>query len=145
MSIRYLMTYSGVDYSEKLYTQEDLGGNLPAMPYLHDKNGTKVTETLKILQHLAQTYKTDLMGSSEEDKSLIEMMSKFCVELNDFLSKYCYGGNQDQPLDDVLYQKVSPLTSFLKGGHEGALILGSKICYLDFYLYEMTQLLDFLT
>lgn len=141
MAIRYLLTYAGIDYDEKFYNEEDLAGSLPQMPYLKDKNGTTVGETLTILKHLATTYKPDLLGNSVENDTCLSNIGPLCVDLHTFCTQYCYGLHQDQNFEDVLYEKVNPILSLLKGDH----ILGDQACYLDFYLYEIVQLLDFLT
>jgi hypothetical protein len=132
-----MLAYMDIDYDEKLYTQEDMGGNLPQMPFFTDKTGKTIGDSLAILAHLSGDYRPELSGKSEEDKQLIEIMKKFCEDLNSFLCQYCYGKQQEQPLEDMIQLKVSPLTSNLRG-QGGNLILGSKMCYLDFYLYEIT-------
>jgi len=35
--VRYMLAYTGVHFDEITYTQEDLGGNLPQMPFFKDK------------------------------------------------------------------------------------------------------------
>lgn len=37
--VRYLLSYAGVDHNETLFTQEEMGGSLPAMPYFKDTSG----------------------------------------------------------------------------------------------------------
>ena len=44
----------------------------------------------------------------------------------------------------MIAEKLTPITSHLKDGDK-QYILGEKLCYLDFYLYETTEVLDFLT
>lgn len=41
-------------------------------------------------------------------------------------------------------QKVTPISSYLKGNNSNY-ILGERVCYLDFFLFETIELLDFLT
>ena len=60
--IRYLLAYAGVAHNEEVYTQEQMGGALPAMPYFKDKSGkTEQGDTLKILRMVAQAYKPVLL------------------------------------------------------------------------------------
>ena len=61
-----MLAYAGVDTDEVTYTQEDLGGNLPQMPFFKDKQGTMHEDTMKILKFIAQTYKKELMPQSED-------------------------------------------------------------------------------
>lgn len=52
--IRYLLSYAGIDHNETVYTQEDMGGNLPAMPFFKDKSGkSESADTIKILRMIA--------------------------------------------------------------------------------------------
>ena len=101
-AIRYLLAYAEIDHEEKVYAQEEMGGNLPQMPYFIDKTGQTIGNSLVILAHLAGDYKPELLGQSDQDKSLIETMIKFCEELSTFLCQYCYGLQQEQPLEDMI-------------------------------------------
>lgn len=122
-----------------------MGGCLPALPYLTDTKGkTEKGDTVKILKALAQQYKPELLEQSEDDKINTEMIAKYCNILNKALSEFCYGKQMEQSLEDLISEKLTPITSYLKG-QDSQFILGDKICYLDFYLYEITELLDFLT
>ena len=52
--MRYLLSYAGVDHNETLFTQEEMGGSLPAMPYFKDTSGkTESGDTIKILKMVA--------------------------------------------------------------------------------------------
>ena len=69
-----------------------MGGALPAMPFLNDKSGkTEQGDTLKILKMLAQAYKPELLGKSEDDNMQLEMMGNYCKQLNTALTEYAYG------------------------------------------------------
>ena len=89
--IRYLLGYLDVDHDEITYTQEDLGGNLPQMPFFKDQKGTTHEDTLKILKHLASTYKPELMPQNEDQNILLEMMQTYLQTLNTYIVEYCYG------------------------------------------------------
>ena len=44
----------------------------------------------------------------------------------------------------MIAEKLNPITSILKE-KDSQYILGEKMCYLDFYLYETIEVMDFLT
>ena len=72
------------------------------------------------------------------------MIANYCKTLNSALTDFSYGKAMDQSLEDMISEKLSPITSFLRG-QDSKFILGENICYLDFFLYETIEVLDFLT
>ena len=75
--IRYLLGYLDVDHDEITYAQEDRGGNLPQMPFFKDKKGQTHEDTLKIMKHLASTYKPELMPQSEDQNINFDMIKTY--------------------------------------------------------------------
>lgn len=63
------------------------------MPYWKEKTGQTVGNTLDILKHIATIHKPDLAGKSDADKSVIDMMSKVCVDLGNALCEPCYAND----------------------------------------------------
>lgn len=93
---------------------------------------------------LAQAYKPELLGKSEDDNIQLEMIGNYCKQLSEALTAHAYGKQSEQSLDDMIAEKLTPITSFLKG-QDSNYILGESLSYLDFYLYEIVEVLDFLT
>ena len=108
------MAYAGVDADEITYTQEDMGGNLPQMPFLKDKQGTMHEDTVKILEFVAKTYKPDLMPKTEDEKINLDMVVNYLKALNTYLCQYCYGKSQDSALTDGIHEKLAPVIAFMK-------------------------------
>lgn len=114
------------------------------MPFFKDKKGTMHEDTIKILEFLAKTYKPDLMPQSEDEKINFDMIVNYLQTLNTYLCEYCYGKTQDTSLTDGIYEKMSPIVGFIKG-QNNSFLLSNQVSFIDFYMYECTELLDFLT
>lgn len=72
------------------------------------------------------------------------MLVNYLQALNTYLSEYCYGKQQDVSLDDGIYDKLTPIVSIMKEQNM-QFMLSNTVSYLDFYMYECIELLDFLT
>lgn len=114
------------------------------MPFLKDKKGVMHEDSMKILKFLAQTYKPELMPQNEDQNIQMEMVVNYLQALNTFLTDYCYGKEQESTLSDGIYEKLSPIVAILKDGNK-SFLLGNSPSYADFYMYECTELLDFMT
>ena len=47
-------------------------------------------------------------------------------------------------MNDGLYEKLLPIISLMKEKNTRCL-LGDNLCFIDFYMYECIELLDFMT
>ena len=72
--IRYILEFSGEPYTEVIYDKDEewnavkdtLGLDVPALPYLIDKN-KKFTDVEAIMLHLAIDYAPELNGKTPEE------------------------------------------------------------------------------
>ena len=72
------------------------------------------------------------------------MVITYLETLNKYLVEYCYGKQQEVALNDGIYEKVWPITSMIKE-QNSTYLLGNSVSFVDFYMYECIELLDFLT
>lgn len=71
-------------------------------------------------------------------------MQTLLQNLNTYIIEYCYGKPQELALNDGLYEKLSPIIALMKEKNTRYL-LGDNLCFIDFYMYECIELLDFMT
>lgn len=64
--------------------------------------------------------------------------------MNQYIVEYCYGKPQEVALNDGLYEKLAPIISFMKQ-QQTRCLLSDNLGFIDFYLYECIELLDFMT
>lgn len=62
-------------------------------------------------------------------------------EFHDYLMQVCYTGKGIEQIR----QKSASLANQLRNDNQGTLILGHRVSYIDFNLFEIFQLMDFLT
>jgi len=62
-----------------------MGGCMPSLPYFTDKTGETISSTIAILKYIAEKYYPDLLGTTEEEKALVEKVAKDAEEANTFI------------------------------------------------------------
>lgn len=70
------------------------------------------------------------------------MLAGVILDFKMAVTKPCYAGMDKEELKTLVLEKIVPITTYLNGKQY---LLGDNICYLDFYLYELFNLIDFLT
>jgi len=150
--VRFLLEYVGEKYDEKRYTMENskewfmedkisLGLQFPNLPYYIDGE-MKLTGSTALMRYLARKHKlADSLTESEQ--CVLDMVEN---TVYDFLWVGFVGlcfGKGDYEKDRVEYvetylpTKLKMLSDFLENKK---FILGNKITFLDFSLYEVLYL-----
>ncbi|OXA55101.1 glutathione S-transferase Mu 1 [Folsomia candida] len=146
--VKWALAYLGVDYEEKKYPlsqagleeygaeKGNLGLDLPNLPYWKD-GSINLTESRAILKYIARKEGNGvLMPSDPIVLAKAEMMENFLWDVWYFLVWRCF--HDTEPFITSLKERGPPkwdmLHSFL-GSNK--FILGDKISYVDFMLYEM--------
>jgi len=147
--IRFLLEYLGEKYDEKIYPysnmdkwfKEDkfsIGLAFPDLPYYFDGD-LKMTGSLAILKHISRNHKmTDSL--TEAEKCDLEMMENhvydfFWVGFVGLLyGKGDYEEKRAAYLAEYMPTKLKMFSDYL--GNK-KYILGDKITYVDFYMYEV--------
>ena len=155
-SIRYLLTYCGVAYEDVMYEQGDgpefsrepwmsvkftLGLDFPNLPYLFDGN-MKMTETIPIHKYIADQYKPELLGSDPATRAKVNMLSGVVGDLKMAATMPCYMTGNREDIIKAANDKLPPIVSFM-GNNK--FLAGDSITYLDFYFWELLELLNFVS
>jgi len=152
--IRNLLAYTGEPYEEKLYIIDPaipreerdwfkekftLGLDFPNLPYLVD-GSRKFTESGAILRYLARKH--GLGGNTEDETIALDVMQGVIEDLRLGLIKLIH----DQGFEKLkagyiteLPAKLKPISEYI-GSKKW--ILGDRISYVDFMLYEILYFLN---
>lgn len=114
----------------------------PNLPYLLVDDGFTLTEHMAIHQYCADKWNPELLGQNEEEKTRVDMLAGVLSALKQSLHLQCYVEKDKQEIGKQAVIDVKQVASFIKGKE---FLLGKNVCYLDFYLFEMIQLVEFLT
>lgn len=142
---RYLLRYSGQVWEDdrlaigtfgKWQAEKfTLGLDLPNLPYLIDGD-IKVTQSVAITRYLGRKFGL-VPGDDEKDIVKCEMIEQEAVDLRSAFQKLClekedYEGKKLAYLDGM-EKKLEILDKYIG---DGPFVLGEKLTYVDFMLYE---------
>jgi len=148
--VRFLLEYVGAKYEEKQYTIENhnewfledkvsLGLQFSNLPYYIDGD-LKLTGSTAIMKHISRKHNfPDSLTESEQ--CLLDMVEN---TVYDFLwvgfiglCYYCKGDFEKERVEYIetyMPTKLKMLSDFMQNK---TFILGDKITYMDFYMYEV--------
>lgn len=144
-SIRLLLKVANADYKDRLYDENEkqiwfdekpnIGLDFPNLPYLIDGE-TKLTQSLAILRYLGRKF--NLSPESEDEKVRCEVLE---MTLTDWLMEVIRiwalpkeeSEEKKKTLEESMQVKLPLLEKYLK---DGPYVLGEKLSYVDFLLYQ---------
>jgi len=152
--IRYLLNYVGAEYEDKRYSigpapdfdksqwlseKPNLGLDFPNLPYYIDGD-VKITQSLAIIRYLARKYK--LVGESEQELIRSDVTEQQVMDLKMALVRVCYNAAEYEKAREehlkTLPGQMELLSKFLGSNKY---VLGDKLTYVDFLLYELLDVL----
>jgi glutathione S-transferase len=146
--IRLLLQYLGVDYEDKQYgfgsgpepSRESffsekftLGLDFPNVPYWIDDK-IKLTESKAILKYVARTRGPETVPDNAEDQAAADQVEGVATDVRYSLVKVAYDMMPEDSLEAEVEKKLEYLDKFLSNRKW---IVGDKITYVDFFLYEV--------
>jgi len=153
--LRMMMHYTGTAFEDKQYDIEgeapnysrakweadkfSLGLEFPNLPYYIDGD-MKLTETMAIGNHIAR--KNGLAGACEKDYIRLDLAVGIMSDVGREFAMLCYGPDFATAKDAyiaALPTKVEKISKLFGPGHY---LLGDKISYFDFVLFEMLERLQ---
>uniref|UniRef100_A0A7S3MRH6 glutathione transferase n=1 Tax=Favella ehrenbergii TaxID=182087 RepID=A0A7S3MRH6_9SPIT len=150
------MVYLNIDFEEHQYEQGDapdfnreqwlqtkdtLGLKFPNLPYLLD-GSLKLTETNAIMKYIAHRYGPELLGGDAATIAKVEMVASVVGDLKGQVTMPCYTSGDRPAITANLLQKVKPIVNFLG---EKKFLVGSDVTYVDFTLFEMCDLMNWIS
>jgi len=152
-SIRYLLKFLEIDYTEKQYKavktgdefdksswlkdKFNLGLDFPNVPYWID-DSVKLTESRAIMRHIARENQPSLLGRTNEEQMKIDLVENAAFDIWWKLVDVCYSGDEDAKLKFIEEQpaKLQLLSDYLRNQKW---MIGENLTYVDFWLYEMMK------
>jgi len=145
---RYLLRYSGQVWEDDRLAMADfgkwqaekftLGLDLPNLPYLIDGD-IKVTQSVAVIRYLGRKFGL-VPGDDEKDIVKCEMIEQEAVDLRSAFQKLCLdkeGFEEKKPAYlDGMEKKLEILDKYIG---DGPFVLGEKLTYVDFMLYEFVS------
>jgi len=147
--IKLQLAYLGLDYVDKRYpltpegiaewgsVKPNLGLDFPNLPYWKDEGtGVHLTESRAILKYIAREHGGDLMPKCNKWVAQAEIVESVLWDTWFFLIWRCFHDNEVfiKFLEERAPSKFQQLEKYLEGN---AWVLGKKISYVDFMLYEV--------
>ena len=143
--IRYLLSHLGVAYEDRYFQQsatneqhwKDVkaytGLDFPNLPFFVDTDGTKLTESLAILEYVAAKWCPQYLGNDAETRAKVLMLLGV---LADQSKAAVFATFNPQTTQEELNEKTGDyaysLTQILK---DSPYFLGEEITIVDFYVF----------
>ncbi|OZC08993.1 glutathione S-transferase protein [Onchocerca flexuosa] len=149
--IRLLLVDQGIKFIDDRVTKDDFSSMKPQfqfgqLPCLYDGD-QQIVQSGAIMRHLARKH--DLNGENEMEMTYIDM---FCEGVRDLHRKYtqmiymAYETEKDPYVKNILPEELAKFEKLLATRGNGRnLILGDKVSYADYALFEeldIHQILD---
>lgn len=154
-NIRLQMAHSGVEYEMVEYEQGDgpefdrtcwtdvkptLGLDFPNLPYFIDGD-FKMTETAAIHKYIADKWEPALLGLDYTHRAKVNMCAGVLADLKGAVTMPCYMQGEKEPMIAAMRTKLPAIVAFL-GNNK--FLTGDNVTWIDFYFYELCQLMKFL-
>ena len=110
-----------------------IGLAFPNLPYLISGHFS-LTETSAIMKYLCERHKPELLGETPEERGLSMMVENVLMEVQKAFSP-CYTTDDKEAVIKGVTEKFKPVVEYLGDKH---FIIGNKISWVDFYLFEFT-------
>lgn len=153
--IRYQLKYCGVDFDNLEYEQGDgpgfsrdtwledkhlIGLDFPNLPYLLDGDHN-LTETWAIHKYIASKWNKALLGNDPTEEGQIEMLCGVLTFIKNGVTHPCYSG-KGESITKCIKQRVPALVKYLS---DKKFLVRDTPCFVDFYWFELIELMEFLT
>jgi len=147
--IRMLMIDNGIHFTDHQVTSDEWAKIKPTMqfgqvPCLHEGD-MQLVQSGAIMRHLARKH--GLYGHSETDMAYADMMYDGVTDLRTKYAKLIYQeydmpGKREEFVSTILPPELLKFEQLLKTKHQGkGYLLGEKICYADYALFEIVDAL----
>ena len=120
------------NYNIECWTEvkNTLGLDFPNLPYMIDPNeGVKITDPAAIITFLCKQHAPELMGSSIEIRTQIDMLHQKIDDTKNDVTGPCYIGMSSEKLAKLALAKINPIVQYL--GNEKEFMCG-ELTYIDF-------------
>ena len=149
--IRLLLTYVGTDFEDMLLScgpapdfdkscwfdnKFSHGLDFPNLPYFIDGD-VKVTQSNAILRFIARKYNKELLGKTETEMAMADMMAEESMDFRNGWVSLCYHPDFDNRKTAYLENLDKKLAQFSAFLGKKSWYAGETITFVDFVMYEL--------
>lgn len=117
--------------------------DFPNLPYFVDTDGFQITESSAIHVYIAEKWMPELLGSTPEERALVEQIRGKLNDVKKAIFSPCFTGEKNEAeMIESMYEQASTLSQYL---NEKQFIIGDKLCYVDFQIFECLKIMALLT
>merc|ERR1712060_760784 len=113
--------------------------DFPNLPYLMHDN-LKLTETQAIHRYLAAKYSPELLDKTPEDTATLDMLAGVLIDVRSIVGRLCYTQDDKSKVQAAVEKVLPKIIKFLDSKK---FLLGDSVYWVDFYLLEIIELLNF--
>ena len=108
-----------------------------------DTDGLQITEHMAIHQYIADKWMPSLLGSTPEERALVEQIAGVFKDIKYAVIIPCLTGSKTKnEIVELAYEKASILSQYL---NEKKYILGDNLCYVDFQIFVGLMQMNLMT
>ena len=149
--IRLLLNYTGTEFEDRMLScgpapgfdrscwldnKFSFGLDFPNLPYYIDGE-VKITQSNAILRHIAR--KNDLVGQTETEKAMVDMMAAQSMVFRNGWVGLCYDQNYGDMKEDYLKALPNTLKQFSDFLGAKSWFAGESLTFVDFVMYELVD------
>ena len=113
----------------------------PNLPYLFDGE-LKLSEPVAIMKYICAKHQPVLLGQSPTQIAQVEMVANQVRELQQIITQKCYMTGDRENIKLILLEKVKPIATWMGNNQY---LMGSELTYADFTLFELCELMDWIS
>jgi len=147
--IRMLLNYTGTEFEDRMLScgpapgfdkscwfdnKFSFGLDFPNLPYYIDGD-VKLTQSNAILRYIAR--KNDLVGKTDMEKAMVDMMADQSMDLRNGWVRLCYNPDFSNIKDAYLLALTKTLKQFSDFLGSKQWFAGESLTFVDFVMYEM--------
>lgn len=87
------------------------------------------------MQYIAEKWDPSLLGQDIKSKAEADMLSGVLWDAKKQIINGCYSESEKLKLSSLAVTKLEPISKFM--GTSKLFLLGQRVSYLDFYLFEL--------
>ena len=97
-----------------------------------------MTETVAIHMYIADKWEPALLGTDYTQRAKVHMVAGVIRDLKETVTNKMYDQGEKEPVCELIRNKLPPIVKFLGNN---TFLVGENVTWIDFYFYELIQLM----
>ena len=94
------------------------------------------------MKYIAAKWGPELLGETPAEMARVEMVAGVVSDIKGQVTMPCYTSGDRAAITAVLLDKVRPIVRFMDNNK---FLTGDKVCYVDFTLFELCELMNWIS